>query len=400
MFKRCCALAALAMATLLAAPVWASGDRVHITNLGSCTAGRPWDVYVIGADSATDCDPAAPNGTSEAHCRCLNGTIAAVTSGTGSAGDSFKTIDLPSGTDPVADSSTDTLAVTCTAPLTCTGNSGTDTWALAWSATPLVSTDIDTSAELRGILTDETGTGAAVFVGCSNCLGGTEINESGLAAVPTATALAANPADCSTADGTELAWSINASGDLSCAAVAFTSKTLSKKTSSTTINNTTTETAIFSYTIPANTVDANGGLRLHLDNEWLNNTGAYRGFVIKAKLGGATVIEFTTGNSWAGPSATRSLVEVDLRLDALGATNSQIVTLRWQMQSSVGAFGTLTTGTGRTGTTSPPYLLVNSGTLSKDMTASQVLEVSITLSTNSTNLEWKSYAGTLELLNP
>lgn len=163
MFKRCCALAALAMATLLAAPVWASGDRVHITNLGSCTAGRPWDVYVIGADSDKDCDPAAPNGTSEAHCRCLNGTIAAVTSGTGSAGDSFKTIDLPSGTDPVADSSTDTLAVTCTAPLTCTGNSGTDTWAMAWTSTPLVSADIDTSSELRAILGDESGTGALLF---------------------------------------------------------------------------------------------------------------------------------------------------------------------------------------------------------------------------------------------
>lgn len=384
--------------SLLAAPALAQLQAVDATKRPTCTDGQPWAMWLLNESSATDCDKTA-GGAFEALCCCKEGSVAACASA-GGGGNSFETIDLPSGTDPVADSATDTLAVTCSAPLTCTGNSGTDTWALAWSSTPLISTDIDTSAELRGILTDETGTGAAVFVGCANCLGGTEINESGLAAVPTATALAANPGDCSTGDGTEFAWRINTTADLSCAAVAFTSKTLDRKTSATTINNTVTETAIYSYTIPANTVDANGELRLHLDNEWLNNTGASRGFVIKAKLGGTTVIEFTTGNSWAGTSSTRSLVEVDLRLSALGSTSSQIVTLRWQMQSSVGAFGTLTTGVGRTGTTSPPFLLVNSGALSQDMTASKTLEVSITLSTNSTSLEWKTYSGTLELLNP
>ena len=59
---------------------------------------------------------------------------------------------------------------------------------------------------------------AASDLTCSNCIGGTEIDESALAAVPTATALAANPADCTGADN-EFAQSAAASGDLSCAAV-------------------------------------------------------------------------------------------------------------------------------------------------------------------------------------
>jgi len=42
-------------------------------------------------------------------------------------GDSFKTIDAPAGTDPVADSATDTLAIACSGGLTCTGDSSTDT---------------------------------------------------------------------------------------------------------------------------------------------------------------------------------------------------------------------------------------------------------------------------------
>lgn len=205
--------------SLLAAPALAQLQAVDATKRPTCTDGQPWAMWLLNESSATDCDKTA-GGAFEALCCCKEGSVAACASA-GGGGNSFETIDLPSGTDPVADSATDTLAVTCSAPLTCTGNSGTDTWALAWSSTPLISTDIDTSAELRGILTDETGTGAAVFVGCANCLGGTEINESGLAAVPTATALAANPGDCSTGDGTEFAWRINASGDLSCASVAF-----------------------------------------------------------------------------------------------------------------------------------------------------------------------------------
>lgn len=53
---------------------------------------------------------------------------------TGSGSNSFQTIDLPSGVDPVADSGVDTLTVTCAAPMTCTGTSTPDAWAFDWSA--------------------------------------------------------------------------------------------------------------------------------------------------------------------------------------------------------------------------------------------------------------------------
>ena len=41
--------------------------------------------------------------------------------------DTWKTIDTPAGTDPVVDDPNDVLTLICTAPLTCTGNSDTDT---------------------------------------------------------------------------------------------------------------------------------------------------------------------------------------------------------------------------------------------------------------------------------
>lgn len=46
-------------------------------------------------------------------------------------GNYFETIDAPAGTDPVADSASDTLVVTCSGGLTCTGTAATDTLALA-----------------------------------------------------------------------------------------------------------------------------------------------------------------------------------------------------------------------------------------------------------------------------
>lgn len=51
----------------------------------------------------------------------------------GGGGNSFTTMDAPAGTDPAADSATDTLALAATAPLTITGNSTTDTLTFAVS---------------------------------------------------------------------------------------------------------------------------------------------------------------------------------------------------------------------------------------------------------------------------
>lgn len=54
--------------------------------------------------------------------------------GGGGAGNYFETIDAPAGTDPVADAADDTLILTCTGGLTCTGNATTDTVTLALPA--------------------------------------------------------------------------------------------------------------------------------------------------------------------------------------------------------------------------------------------------------------------------
>lgn len=77
--------------------------------------------------------------------------------GGGGSGNTFQTIACPSGTNPVADSTSDTLTLAATAPVTITGNSTTDTITIAVS---------DASTSAKGVVelaTDgETAAGVAV----------------------------------------------------------------------------------------------------------------------------------------------------------------------------------------------------------------------------------------------
>jgi hypothetical protein len=171
---------------------------------------------------------------------------------------------------------------------------------------------------------------------------------------------------------------------------------LDSKTSSTTISNTVTETAIYSYTIPGGTLGASDALSLTLLSEFLNNSGANRGFTVRVKFGGSTVIDITTGNQ-LGSNAARRINKLEITLSARGSTSSQIVTLD-VAQMSVASFGTVTTGTGAAYSQGTVAARLHSGALSVDTTSNQTLEVTIELSTNLSTLEWVCYAGTLEHL--
>lgn len=87
----------------------------------------------------------------------------------GGGGNSFETLDVPAGTDPVADSSTDTLTITESSPLIITGTAGTDTMAITWDA-PLTVADGGTGATTLtdgGILLGS-GTGAITALGVAS----------------------------------------------------------------------------------------------------------------------------------------------------------------------------------------------------------------------------------------
>lgn len=164
------------------------------------------------------------------------------------------------------------------------------------------------------------------------------------------------------------------------------------------INTTAAETTAYTFTIPGGTVGANDALTLLLDCEYLNNTGSNRGYRTRVKLGGTTVIDFDWGAVF-GSSATRRLHMNALRFQALGATNSQVVTAEISYQPVSGTSGTVHTGVGAGGG-APVRSVLNSGTLSKDMTADQDLVITIQPSFSSANHEFRVYSGQLVLYTP
>ena len=89
-----------------------------------------------------------------------SGTTGTITVGGGGSGNSFETLDVPAGTDPVADSSTDIATFTEDTFLTLTGTAATDTIAITQVTTDL-GTDGLIAANAVALTTDTTGNYAA-----------------------------------------------------------------------------------------------------------------------------------------------------------------------------------------------------------------------------------------------
>lgn len=113
------------------------------------------------------------------------------------AATSFSTVDVPAGTDPVADSAADTLTITETSPLVVTGTAGTDTIDITWSSVD-VGVDGTIQPDSVALTTDTTGNYVAnastsALTGLTGGSAGSEGAALALAWDYTAT-LAANPA--------------------------------------------------------------------------------------------------------------------------------------------------------------------------------------------------------------
>lgn len=119
------AAAATITTQVMAQPVL---DDVNFSQIsGTCNAASEGRAFWV-KDNSTASGNCAAGGGSKAICIC-DGTnfVVASGSGGGTTENSFETINAPSGTDPVADGPTDTLNVTCTVPLVCTGTAASDT---------------------------------------------------------------------------------------------------------------------------------------------------------------------------------------------------------------------------------------------------------------------------------
>ena len=106
---------------------WWSSTVPDTTSLGSVTGTDvKWSTGAVSINGVDYGWPAV-GGTSGQQLTTNGSNVLSWAAAGGSSGNSFETIDVPAGTDPVADSSTDTLTITETSFLTLTGTASTDT---------------------------------------------------------------------------------------------------------------------------------------------------------------------------------------------------------------------------------------------------------------------------------
>jgi hypothetical protein len=122
----------------------------------------------------------------------------------------------------------------------------------------------------------------------------------------------------------------------------ISSRTVYRTSAITDVKTTTTETTIFSATLPVYTLRARMGLRLRLLGDYLNNTGGASDLTMRVKLGGTTIA--TSGAVSLAQSASRRAVFLESHILGRGDT-SQIGTTRIEIGAAPSVSGVLAAAT-------------------------------------------------------
>lgn len=108
--------------------------------------------------------------------------------------------------------------------------------------------------------------------------------------------------------------------DLSGAALTGASSSLNRDVTAATVANTTTETTVFTYTLPGGTLSTNRSIRLSATGSYFNQDTT-RSLTFKVKLGSTTVFSHAAA---VGVSNNGSGWTLETEISGLNATNAQV----------------------------------------------------------------------------
>jgi hypothetical protein len=135
----------------------------------------------------------------------------------------------------------------------------------------------------------------------------------------------------------------------------------------TSVSNSTVETTVFSFTVNGNDLGTDRQLRVEVDGDQLNNTGAGVTYTVRAKYGGSSC---TIASPSVGTSTSRRALRVNVWLTAKGATNAQRMG-GWYSQSSFGS---------------------SACSLAVDSTVNRTFEVTLQMETASASADFNVYS--------
>jgi hypothetical protein len=135
---------------------------------------------------------------------------------------------------------------------------------------------------------------------------------------------------------------------------------LDRNASNVTVSNSTTETTIYSYNVPAGLLGTTRGLRVRIRGTYTNNSGSNKTIRLRLKLGATTVLDKTSAA--VATSATAANFFSTFIISNAGATNSQEAAMQFLAD--------------RAGAIVGPIIMT--GTAAVDTTSAQTLTITIT----------------------
>jgi hypothetical protein len=161
---------------------------------------------------------------------------------------------------------------------------------------------------------------------------------------------------------------------------------LDRDVTQTTVANTSVETTVYSFSVPANTLGSTRMLRLILMGDHLNNSGS-EVTSVNVKFGSTTVAAYT--QTYPTTSATRRAFYVCSEISAFNATNAQVAFTSFIQQphgSPVGITGACTSVLqGTVGS----YQFAEHCSVAEDSTGALTLAVTVTHDTANANISFR-----------
>jgi hypothetical protein len=166
--------------------------------------------------------------------------------------------------------------------------------------------------------------------------------------------------------------------------------TLLDRVGQTDIVNTTAETDLYSFSVPASTLGTTRSLRLLIDGDQLNNSGSTDTVTLKIKYGATTLYEDTATYV---TNATRISWKFIITLGNTTATNAQYVSAGFFASTRGGA----TTGNGDFNANGIQNTIL-SGTSTEDSTTTLTYKVTIQHSVANAATSWRRQFASLSLI--
>ena len=180
---------------------------------------------------------------------------------------------------------------------------------------------------------------------------------------------------------------VNGDGQSGSPTITSTSRVLNRDVTARSVDNTVTETSIYSFSVPASTLGTDKKLRLTVFGEIRNSFGAAT-FAVRGKYGATTFSTFSSLSN--AVEATGRAIKMVFEIAAFNSANAQIGVGELNVGAN-GGFGGSATGFGAVGHTIKTDM-------AEDSALSKTLEVTVQHDTADPSIEFISSGAILELV--